>query len=54
MMEQLPPRVRRVFVLAQVEGQPYLDIARQLGISVAAVQRDMVKAWQHCYAVLYA
>jgi len=54
MMEQLPPRVRRVFVLAQVEGLPYLDIARQLGISVAAVQRDMVKAWQHCYAVLYA
>lgn len=54
MLEQLPPRVRRVFVLAQVEGQPYLDISQQLGISVAAVQRDMIKAWQHCYAVLYA
>lgn len=54
MLEQLPPRVRRVFVLAQVQGHPYLEIARQLDISVAAVQRDMVKAWQHCYAVLYA
>ncbi|ALM86914.1 sigma-70 family RNA polymerase sigma factor [Bordetella sp. N] len=53
-VEQLPARVRRVFVLAQVEGQPYLEIAQQLGISVAAVQRDIVKAWQHCYAVLYA
>ncbi|MCW0206827.1 MAG: sigma-70 family RNA polymerase sigma factor [Achromobacter sp.] len=54
MLEQLPPRVRRVFVLAQVQGHSYLEIARQLDISVAAVQRDMVKAWQHCYAVLYA
>ncbi|MDG9967651.1 sigma-70 family RNA polymerase sigma factor [Achromobacter mucicolens] len=54
MMEQLPARVRRVFVLAQVEGLPYLDVARALGISVAAVQRDMIKAWEHCYAVLYA
>lgn len=54
MMEQLPSRVRRVFVLAQVEGQPYLKIARQLDISVAAVQRDMIKAWEHCYTVLYA
>ncbi|WP_313699158.1 sigma-70 family RNA polymerase sigma factor [Achromobacter sp.] len=41
MMEQLPARVRRVFVLAQVEGLPFLDVARELGISVAAVQRDM-------------
>lgn len=54
MMEQLPPRVRRVFVLAQVEGLPYLEVAQALGISVQAVQRDMVKAWQQCYAVLYA
>ena len=54
MMEQLPARVRRVFVLAQVEGLPYLDVARALGISVAAVQRDMIKAWEHCYAALYA
>ena len=54
LMEQLPARVRRVFVLAQVEGLPYLDVARELGISVAAVQRDMIKAWEHCYAALYA
>jgi len=54
MMEQLPPRVRQVFVLAQVEGLPYLAVAERLGVSVAAVQRDIVKAWQHCYAVLYA
>ncbi|MFJ1299218.1 sigma-70 family RNA polymerase sigma factor [Pseudomonadota bacterium AL_CKDN230030165-1A_HGKHYDSX7] len=54
MLEQLPLRARRVFVLAQVEGLPYRDIAQQLDISVAAVQRDIVKAWEHCYAVLYA
>ncbi|OZI71627.1 sigma-70 family RNA polymerase sigma factor [Bordetella genomosp. 12] len=54
MMEQLPPRVRRVFVLAQVEGLTYKEVSEALGVSVQAVQRDMVKAWQHCYGVLYA
>lgn len=54
MMEQLPTRVRKVFVLAQVEGLAYQQVAQTLGISVQSVQRDMVKAWQHCYAVLYA
>ncbi len=53
MLEQLPARARRVFVLAQLEGMPYRDIALELGVSVAAVQRDIVKAWEHCYAVLY-
>lgn len=53
-MEKLPPRVRRVFILAQIDGMPYRDIAHELSISVAAVQRDMVKAWEHCYAALYA
>lgn len=53
MLEQLPARVRRVFVLVQVEGLAYLEVAQALGISVQAVQRDIVKAWQHCYAVIY-
>lgn len=53
-LEQLPPRARRVFILAQIEGTPYRDIAHELRISVAAVQRDMVKAWEHCYTALYA
>lgn len=53
-MEKLPPRARRVFILAQIEGTPYRDIAHELRISVAAVQRDMVKAWEHCYTAVYA
>lgn len=53
MLEQLPPRVRKVFVLAQVEGLPYQRIAHTLNISVQTVQRDITKAWQHCYQVLY-
>ncbi|AHV93161.1 sigma-70 family RNA polymerase sigma factor [Bordetella holmesii] len=54
MMEQLPARARQVFVLAQVEGLTYPEVSERLGVSVQAVQRDMVKAWQHCYGVLYA
>lgn len=41
---ELPPRTRSVFVLRQLEGLPYQEIARQLGISVSAVEKHMMRA----------
>jgi RNA polymerase sigma factor (sigma-70 family) len=43
----LPERTRTVFVLRRLEGQKYRDIAIQLGISVSAVEKHMVRAIQH-------
>jgi RNA polymerase sigma-70 factor (ECF subfamily) len=43
----LPDRTRTVFVLRRLDGQPYRDIAAQLGISVSAVEKHMVRATQH-------
>src|SRR5262245_56399294 len=43
----LPERTRTVFVLRRLEGQRYRDIAAQLGISVSAVEKHMVRAIQH-------
>src|SRR5262245_28921982 len=43
----LPERTRTVFVLRRLEGQRYKDIAVQLGISVSAVEKHMVRAIQH-------
>jgi RNA polymerase sigma factor (sigma-70 family) len=43
----LPERTRTVFILRRLEGQSYRDIATQLGISVSAVEKHMVRAIQH-------
>ncbi len=44
---QLPERVRRVFLLRRLEGLPFLEIARRLGVSVSAVEKDMLRAVRH-------
>ncbi len=43
----LPERTRTIFVLRRLEGYRHADIARQLGISVSAVEKHMVRAIQH-------
>jgi RNA polymerase sigma-70 factor (ECF subfamily) len=43
----LPERTRTVFVLRRLEGYRLGDIARELGISVSAVEKHMVRAVQH-------
>ncbi|PWF21473.1 sigma-70 family RNA polymerase sigma factor [Corticimicrobacter populi] len=53
MLDAMPSRMRRIFMLAQIDGASYQDIAAQLEISVNIVQKDMLKAWQHCYAAIY-
>jgi RNA polymerase sigma-70 factor (ECF subfamily) len=41
---RLPERTRTVFILRRLEGRTYRDIAGQLGISVSAVEKHMVRA----------
>lgn len=43
----LPERTRTVFILRRLEGWRHADIARRLGISVSAVEKQMVKAIRH-------
>ena len=50
----LPVRTRTIFVLHRLEGQKYRDVAAQLGISVSAVEKHMVRAIQHLSATLGA
>ena len=42
--------VRRIFFLSQLDGLTYPQIATQLSLSVAQVQRAMGKAFSVCYA----
>ena len=46
----LSTKVRQIFFLSQLDGLTYPQIAAQLSLSVAQVQRAMGKAFSVCYA----
>jgi RNA polymerase sigma factor (sigma-70 family) len=41
---ELPERTRIIFVLRRLEGMKYSEIAHKLGISVSAVEKQMLRA----------
>lgn len=43
-IDDLPPRCREVFLLHKVEGLSHDQVSRLLGVSVAAVEKHMVRA----------
>ncbi|RBA23036.1 sigma-70 family RNA polymerase sigma factor [Herminiimonas fonticola] len=53
-LDALSPRVRDIFLLSQLDGLTYAEIASQFDMSVNAVQKSMIRAFQHCYAAVYA
>lgn len=48
LLDRLKPIVRSVFLLSQLDGLTYVQIARQLGISERTVKRHMVSAFEVC------
>lgn len=52
-LDGLGPRVREIFLLSQLDGLTYPQIAETLGISVNVVQKAMLKAYRTCYAAVY-
>ncbi|WP_076593787.1 sigma-70 family RNA polymerase sigma factor [Herminiimonas arsenitoxidans] len=53
-LDGLSPRVRDIFLLSQLDGLSYAEIGAQFDMSVNAVQKSMIRAFQHCYAAVYA
>jgi RNA polymerase sigma-70 factor (ECF subfamily) len=53
LLDRLKPRVRQAFLLAQLDGLTCPQIATELGVSRATVERDLAKALQHCYRLRY-
>jgi RNA polymerase sigma factor (sigma-70 family) len=43
-LQELPERVRSVFVLNRFEELPAVEIARRLGVSLSTVEKDMMRA----------
>ncbi|WP_242671943.1 sigma-70 family RNA polymerase sigma factor [Stutzerimonas kirkiae] len=48
MLDGLGPKVRQAFLLAQLDGLGYAEIARRLGVSVSSVTKYMAKATEQC------
>ena len=48
MLDGLSHKAREAFILSQLEGLTYPDIALRLGVSVSSVKKYMAKATEHC------
>lgn len=48
-LDTLPAPVRRAFLLSQLDGMKQTDIAAELGVSLATVQRHIAKAAHLCF-----
>lgn len=48
MLRQLPPKVARAFILAQVDGMKYRDIAAELKVSERTIKTYLAQALLHC------
>lgn len=53
MLEGLSVKSRRIFLLSQLDGMTYPEIAKQLNISLSSVQKHMTQTYAACYAVRY-
>ncbi|MBV7418866.1 sigma-70 family RNA polymerase sigma factor [Comamonas sp. CMM03] len=52
MLDGMKPGVRQAFILSQLEGLTYAQIAAQLGVTVRTVNNYMLKALEHCYLIV--
>lgn len=53
LLNRLSKRVRTIFLLSQLEGLTYQQIANQQGVSLRTVKRDMQQAYVHCLTLLW-
>lgn len=51
MLRGMPARVRQVFLLSQLDGLTYGEIAEQLNVSLITVKRDMRSAFLACLSL---
>ncbi|CAM4332518.1 sigma-70 family RNA polymerase sigma factor [Kerstersia similis] len=52
-LDGLPTRTRAIFLLSQLDGWSYPQIAADMGLSINVVQKAMSQALRHCYMAVY-
>ncbi|EFI62811.1 RNA polymerase, sigma-24 subunit, ECF subfamily protein [Comamonas thiooxydans] len=48
MLNGLPPKVREAFLLSQLDGLSYAQVAERLGVTSRTVKRYMAQAFEQC------
>ena len=48
MLDALPAKLRAVFILSQIDGLTYAEIAQVLGVGLRSVKRYMAQAMAEC------
>ncbi|MEI8209255.1 MAG: sigma-70 family RNA polymerase sigma factor [Methylococcales bacterium] len=48
LLDQLPGKVRKAFLMSQLDGLTYVEIGIQLGVSDRMVKKYMAQAMLHC------
>ncbi|MFJ2709308.1 sigma-70 family RNA polymerase sigma factor [Pseudomonas sp. NPDC087346] len=51
LLDGLPRPVRRAFLLSQLDGLGYREIAERLNVSERTIKRYMAQAYEHCLLV---
>ncbi len=51
LLDGLPPKARHAFLLSQLEGLAYAEIAEILSVSVSMVKKYMLQALTHCMRI---
>lgn len=51
LLDGLAPKARTAFLLSRLEGLPYADVARQMGVCLSSVEKYMASALRHCMAI---
>lgn len=54
MLDGLPEKARRAFLMSRLEEASHADIAVSLGVSTSMVKQYIARALVHCYQVIYA
>lgn len=52
LLDGLAAKARHAFLLSQLEGMPYADIARELGVSERTVKRYMAQGFECCLVAM--
>jgi RNA polymerase sigma-70 factor (ECF subfamily) len=52
LLNGLPPHVKKVFLLSQIEGKKYQVIADEMGLSLISIKRYMKQAYVECLTLM--
>lgn len=52
LLDSLNARSREIFLLVQLDGMSFVDISRQLGLSVTSVRKHFIRALAQCLALV--